>query len=211
VKRRAGVAGILFVALSVAGVAIAPHVDLTQPDYASRLHSAYAGSANQTRSSLSFSLGILAVLSFILFFGGLCDTLREVNGERDWPSAAVVAAGATFAALFALGWSLDGVAGFALREVQTYKLDVDSFVLLGWLSILSRVAALAAAGTMAFGGWVSLLGYVVAGLAAAAVVFLWVAPLGLVVDGAAFLGFLLWSAAIALAPWGMLGRRAGPG
>jgi hypothetical protein len=40
------------------------------------------------------------------------------------------------------------------------------------------------------------------------VVFLWVAPLGLIVDGAAFVGFLIWTAAIALGMLGVIGRRS---
>src|SRR5206468_10376779 len=114
-----------------------------------RLQSFYAGSANQVRSSISFSLGILALLSFILLLGGLWHALREAGGEGDEPSAAIIVAGGAFAALFAVGWALGGVAGFALREVQTYKPDVDSFLLLGWLAILSRVAALDSAVTLA--------------------------------------------------------------
>jgi hypothetical protein len=217
-RRGAGVAGVLFVALTIAAVATGPNLDLTQADYARRLQSFYAVSANQSRSSISFSLGVLAVLSFILFLGSLWDALREAGGEEDQPSAAIIVAGGAFATLFAVGWALGGMAGFALREVQTYKPDVDSFLLLGWLAILSRVAALAAAGTMAaaaapavrkaFAPWVSTLGYLVAVLGIAAVVFLWVAPLGLIVDGAAFVGFLIWSAAIALAMSRVIGQRS---
>jgi hypothetical protein len=218
VRRGAGVAGVLFVALSIAAVATGPNLDLTQADYARRLQSFYAGSANQARSSISFSLGILAVLSFILFLGGLWEALLEVGGEGDRPSAAIIAAGGASAALFAVVWALGGVAGFALREVQTYRPDVDSLLLLGWLAILSRVAALAAAGTMAaaaapavrkaFAPWVSTLGYLVAVLGISAVVFLLVAPLGLILDAAAFVGFLIWSAAIALAMSGVIGQRS---
>ena len=99
-KRRGGVAGILFVALFVGAAVMEPHLDLTQADYARRLQSLYAGSTNQARSSLSFSLGILAVLSFILFLGSLWDALREVGGGQDRPSAAIIAAGSAFATLF---------------------------------------------------------------------------------------------------------------
>jgi hypothetical protein len=218
VKRGPGVAGILFVAFSIAAAATGPNPDLTQADYASRLQSFYARSANQAHSSISFSLGILAVVSFILFIGGLWDALREAGGEEGQPSAAVIVAGGAFAVLIAVVFALGGMAGFALREVQTYKPDVDSFLLLGWFAILSRVAALAAAGTMAaaaapavrkaFATWLSILGYLVAGLGIAAVVFLWVAPLGLVVDGAAFLGFLIWTTAAALAMLGVIGQRS---
>ena len=80
-KRLGGVAGILFVALFVAAAATGPNPDLTQADYAHRLQSLYAGSTNQARISLSFSLGILGVLSFILFLGGLWEALREAGGE----------------------------------------------------------------------------------------------------------------------------------
>ena len=218
VRRGAGAAGLLFVAFSIAAAATGPNPDLTQANYASRLQSFYASSANQAHSSISFSLGVLAVVSFILFAGGLWDSLREAGGEGRRPSAAIIVAACVFAALFAVVFALGGMAGFALREVPTYKPDIDSFLLLGWFAILARVAALAAAGTMAaaaapairnaFATWISLLGYLVAGLGIAAVVFLWVAPLGLVVDLAAFVGLLIWTAAVALAMSGVIGQRS---
>jgi hypothetical protein len=134
------------------------------------------------------------------------------------PSAAIIVAAGAFAAVFAVVFALEGMARFALREVPTYKPDVDSFLLLDWFAILARVAGLAAAGTMAaaaapavrkaFATWISLLGYVVAALGIAAAVYLWVAPLGLVVDGAAFVGFLIWTAAVALAMLGVIGQRS---
>jgi len=148
----------------------------------------------------------------------LWDALREAGGEEGRPSAAIIVAASAFVALFSVAFALGGMAGFALREVPTYKPDVDSFLLLGWFAILSRVAALAVAGTMAaaaapgvrnaFATWISLLGYVVVALSIAAAVYLWVAPLGLVVDGAAFVGFLVWTAAVALAMLGVIGQRS---
>ena len=147
------------------------------------------------------------------------DALREAGGGRDRPSAAIIVAGSAFATLFAVAWALGGVGGFVLREVQTYRLDVDSFLLLGWLAILLRVAALAAAGTMAaaaapairkaFAPWVSTLGYLVAVLGVAAVVSLWVAPLGLIAADAGLVSFLIWTATIALGMLGVIGRRPG--
>lgn len=217
-KRRGGVAGILFVCLFVAAVVTEPHVDLTQANYASRLQSLWAMPANQEHSSIAFSLGILAVVSFILFLGGLWEALREAAGDGDQPSVAIIVAGGTFAALFAVVWALGGMAGFALREVGTYKPDVDTFLLLGWLTILLYIAGLAAAGTMAiasagavrraFAPWIAGLGYLVAVPAIAAVPFLWVAPLGLMAALAAFVGFLVWTAAIALGMLGVIGQRS---
>lgn len=215
-KRRGGVAGILFIALFVAAAVTGPHPDLTQPDYARRLQSAYAAS-NQDRISLSFSLGILGVLCFILFLGGLWEALRDAGGEGGRPSTIIVT-GTTFATLFAIAMALGGVGGFVLRETQTYKLDVDSFLLLGWSAILLRVAALAAAGTMAavaapairkaFPSWVSTLGYVVAVLSVAAVASLLVAPAGLIAAAAASVTFLVWTAAVASGMLGVIGRRS---
>ncbi len=216
-KRSAGLAGFLFVASSVAHIATGGTIDVTDPNYADRFADFYDRSAHHTHA-LSFALGMLAVLAFLWFLGGLSDCLRA--GARGLSGTPVVVAvgGAGFAILFAAAAALSTVAGVTLAEVTTYKLDADSALLIAWLSVLFRFAAIVAAGAMmaasglpARGGPrlptpLAILGYLAAVLAAGAVLSLVIAaPLGFVVFVLAFIGLCIWTLGVST----VLFRRAG--
>jgi hypothetical protein len=207
-KRSAGLAGFLFVASSVAHIATGSTVDVTDPNYGSRFADFYDTSSNHTHA-LSFALGMLAVLAFLWFLGGLCDYLRA--GARGLSGTPVVVAvgGAGFAILFAGAAALGTVVGITLAEVTTYKVDADSGLLIAWLSVLFRFGAIVAAGAMMAAAGLAargeprlptplaILGYLAAALAAGAVLSLVIAaPLGFVVFVLAFIGLLVWTVGV---------------
>ncbi len=216
-KRFAGLAGFLFVAFSIAHIATGGTVDVTDPNYADRFADFYDRSAHHTHA-LSFALGMLAVLAFLWFLGGLCDYRRAGGRGLSGTPVVVAVGGAGFAILFAGAAALGTVVGVTLAEVTTYKLDADSALLIAWLSVLFRFAAIVAAGAMmaasglpARGGPrlptpLAILGYLAAVLAAGAVLSLVIAaPLGFVVFVLAFIGLCIWTLGVST----VLFRRAG--
>src|SRR5205823_6433368 len=159
--------------------------------------------------ALSFALGMLAVLAFLWFLGGLCDYLRAGAGGLSGATVVVALGGAGFAILFAGAAALGTVVGVTLAEATTYELDPDSALLVAWLSVLFRFGAIAAAGAMMAGAGLGArgeprlptplasLGYLAAVLAAGAVLSLVIAaPLGFVVFVLAFIGLLVWTTGV---------------
>jgi hypothetical protein len=204
-KRFAGLAGFLFVAFSVAHIATGGTVDVTDPNYGSRFADFYETSANHTHA-LSFALGMLAVLAFLWFLGGLCDYLGAGGRGLSGTPVVVAVGGAGFAILFAGAAALGTVVGVTLAEVTTYKLDVDSALLVAWLSVLFRFGAVVAAGAMMAAAGLAargeprlptplaILGCLAAVPAVGAVLSLVIAaPLGFIVFVVAFIGLLVWT------------------
>lgn len=136
-ERWSALAGVLFVALFIIGIAVSGNVTDT-PD---KVSAWFADSGHQARSVAAYFLIIAAGLAFLSFLGTLRETLMRAEGGPGTLSALVFGPGVAFVVLADAGASALA-APAALAQDEDFTLDANTaqmFQDVGWFLIVAAV------------------------------------------------------------------------
>jgi hypothetical protein len=196
-----GVAGIAFVALVVVDVlALANQLDShkSRSEFAS-YYAHFRGSSHEWRELVATVVGILAAFCFAWFLRRLADEVRTVDTGL---AAVVLGGGFLFLALFLAALVLVTAVGTTLAYSDSYRVNLDTAILMSDIGLFLYTAAMAGAAIMVWGAalaarrgalqpsWLIWAGFAVAVVCLATTA----------VDGLSFLLLLAWILVVSFRP-----------
>lgn len=177
-RRWAGIAGILFVALAIGSSVVRGDVPSTDAKDAMEQFARFYGDGdNHSKALASAVLGVIGQFFFLWFLGGLWSTLRTAAGATSTPTIVLALGGAGFFTLGTMEHLVGNVVGITLNFSDGYVLDPGLALILSDLATGVFLAAMVAAGAAAVAaglvirrtkvlpGWLLWLGVAIAALA----------------------------------------------